>query len=235
MIPEDSNKEKWLKVKELLKRETSANNHQHITLGEYYTGALFKDIRHLLISWSRYKFISKLFRFDTNQSVLELGCNEGLGALFFTQNNENSKYLGVDFDTNAIVWAKYNLENDKVKFCEDNFLGKEYGKFDIVLSVDVIEHLEEEDSFVKTICENLNKKGVAVIGTPNITMSPYASKESKEGHINLYSQQRLWDLCKKYFQNVFIFNMTDEVMHTGFDQMSCYMFAVCVNSSYMRG
>ncbi|MBQ8692884.1 MAG: hypothetical protein IJ520_07040, partial [Synergistaceae bacterium] len=64
-------------------------------------------------------------------------------------------------------------------------------------------------------------------GTPNITLSPYACEASKAGHINLYDQKRLYKLCSKYFDNVFIFNMNDEVVNTGFAPMACYMFAVC--------
>ena len=68
---------------------------------------------------------------------------------------------------------------------------------------------------------------MAVIGTPNITMSPYASEGSKIGHVNLFDQERLYDFLSQVFQNVFIFGMTDEVVHTGFYPMCCYIFAVC--------
>lgn len=229
MLAEDESKKRWLEAKEIVKNELIIDRSQTLTLGEYYTSALFSDIKHLTMSWSRYKFISKLFRYEKNNSILELGCNEGLGALFFSQNSGVNKFLGVDFDTAAIDWAKTNIENDNIQFCEDNFLNKNYGKFDVVISIDVIEHIEDEKSFIETICKNLDKNGVAVIGTPNITMTPYASAASKKDHINLFDQQRLWSVCKDYFQNVFVFNMTDEVIHTGFDPMSCYMFALCVN------
>ncbi len=33
----------------------------------------------------------------------------------------------------------------------------------------------------------------------------------------------------KFFSNVFIFSMNDETVHTGFQKMSCYFFAVCTN------
>lgn len=68
--------------------------------------------------------------------------------------------------------------------------------------------------------------GCAVIGTPNETMTPYASKASQLGHINLYTHDRLYRLMEKYYRNVFMFSMNDEVVSTGFEPMGCYIFAV---------
>ena len=76
--------------------------------------------------------------------------------------------------------------------------------------------------------------GVAIIGTPNITFNPFASAGSKMAHINLYDQERLYDLCSRHFDNVFIFNMNDEVVNTGFAPMSCYIFAVCAGKNNKR-
>ena len=121
--------------------------------------------------------------------------------------------------------------NEKVEFVEDNFLNHNYGKFDVVISIDVIEHInkEIEDQYLNTIYNNLDNNGTAIIGTPNIMINPYASEASRIAHINLFSQERLYKLCKSKFNNVFIFNMNDEIIHTGMDQMSCYIFAVCTN------
>ena len=82
------------------------------------------------------------------------------------------------------------------------------------------------DSLCKIITDHLRKDGIAVIGTPSIGMDPYACEASKIGHINLYSQERLYRLMDKYFSNVFIFNMNDEIVNVSFDPMACYFFAV---------
>ena len=37
----------------------------------------------------------------------------------------------------------------------------------------------------------------------------------------------LKSLLSKYFHNVFIFSMNDEVVHTGFYPMAHYLFALC--------
>jgi len=230
----DNNKEKdlWNLVNKLTISNIEAQEKKkEFNLGLHCSASLQFDIKHLMINLSRYKFISKLFRFEENYSILELGCSEGIGYFFFTQSKSCRLYNGIDSDEKAINWAKNNLLNENVEFIEDNFLNHSYGKFDVVISIDVIEHInkEIEDQYLDTIYNNLDNNGTAIIGTPNIMMNPYASEASKIAHINLFSQERLYKLCKSKFNNVFIFNMNDEVVHTGFAPMSCYIFAVGCN------
>ena len=75
-------------------------------------------------------------------------------------------------------------------------------------------------------CRNLKDDGFAVIGTPNLTMVPYSSPWNKIAHINNYDQKRLYEAMSRYFENVFIFGMNDEVLHTGMYPMACYIMAL---------
>ena len=85
------------------------------------------------------------------------------------------------------------------------------------------------DIFLNSILRNLKKDGFCIIGTPNITASKYACKASKIGHINLFDAERLKKLLLKKFNNVFIFGMNDEVVHTGYYPMCHYLFALACN------
>lgn len=222
----EEEKNLWNKARESV---TELVGDDTLHLGQYYSSAFKLNINHLTISLARYKFISKLLRFEKEYRILELGCTEGVGSLFFTQQKNCLEYKGIDLDKPAVDWAKANLEDDRAKFEEEDFLNKVYGSFDVVISVDVIEHMSKdmECAYIDAMWENLNDDGIAVIGTPNITMDPYASPASKIAHVNLFSQERLYHLCKDKFKNVLIFNMNDEIVHTGMDPMACYMFAVC--------
>ena len=101
------------------------------------------------------------------------------------------------------------------------------GKYDAILSIDVIEHLEPE--FEKPFMENqinaLNKEGILITGTPNVTASQYATFRSDHQHINLKSAKELKNLLDKYFHNSFVFSMNDEVVHTGYHPMAHYLMA----------
>jgi cyclopropane fatty-acyl-phospholipid synthase-like methyltransferase len=113
-------------------------------------------------------------------------------------------------------------------------MGKSYGKFSGVVSLDVVEHIHEEfeEEYFSTLMNNLEKNGVCVIGTPNITSEAYASLGSKLGHVNLFSQDRLLKTLERYFKKVFPFGMNDEIAHTGFGPMSHYLLCVCCMPKY---
>lgn len=221
---ENTGKNLWESVKATFKDD-------NLTLGKYFSQAINNDIKHLVFAFSRYKFASKMLENNSNIELLELGCNEGLGTYFFEQTKAYKKIVGIDLDSEGIKWAKENIHSECIEFIEDDFMGKKYGEFDAVVSLDVIEHIEmsQEYKFMETICSNLKDTGTVIIGTPNENMAPYASEASRVGHINLYNQKRLHNLLSKYFNNVFIFGMNDEVLHTGFYPMSCYIMALCCN------
>jgi hypothetical protein len=64
---------------------------------------------------------------------------------------------------------------------------------------------------------------------PSLESQQYASSQSKEGHVNCKSGDDFRGLLKKYFENVFLFSMNDEVVHTGFSKMAHYLFVMCTN------
>ncbi|HEX9060654.1 MAG TPA: class I SAM-dependent methyltransferase [Clostridia bacterium] len=195
------------------------------TLGEYYSYQMRNTPRHILFTHSRYKFAQKMA--GENKTILELGCNEGLGSYFLSEFANS--VLGVDFDSNAVEWAKSNLASPKISFINDNFLGKKYGEFDTVVSYDVIEHIyaDNEDEYMKTVCNNLKDTGILIIGTPNIESRKFSNPEIDGAHVNMYSGQRFKELLNKYFHNVLFFGQNDEMIHTGYMPMCHYLICVC--------
>ena len=81
----------------------------------------------------------------------------------------------------------------------------------------------------------LPNNGVMITGTPNISAAQYASECSAVQHINLKSQQTLRTLMERYFENVFLFGMNDEVLHTGYGPMSHYIWSVASGLKNRRG
>lgn len=196
-----------------------------MSFGQHWSFNFRNDPKRLGFVLSRYKFASKML--SKKAKILELGCSIGIGATILAENALN--YTGIDLDLAAIESAKQNLSEDKFRFIFDDFMGKHYGEYEAVVSLDVIEHIypEFEKVYLDTVVNNLSSNGIAVIGTPNITSSAYASKASEIGHVNLYSQKRLVETLKTYFHQVFPFGMNDETVHTGFAEMSHYLICVC--------
>jgi len=84
------------------------------------------------------------------------------------------------------------------------------------------------------IASSLTSDMICIIGTPNITAGQYASSGSAASHINLQSGESLKVLMNSCFDNVFIFSMNDEVVHTGFSPMAHYLFGVGTNLKRME-
>jgi 2-polyprenyl-3-methyl-5-hydroxy-6-metoxy-1,4-benzoquinol methylase len=134
----------------------------------------------------------------------------------------------VDFDEEAIGYATELLKKKNIYFVQGDILGNIFGKFDAVVSLDVIEHIpqSDEDRFMATVRDNLAGPGQCLIGTPNITAAQYASPRSAAGHVNLFDAERLASLVGRYFEQVFMFGMNDEVAHTGYFPMCHYLMAL---------
>ena len=92
-----------------------------------------------------------------------------------------------------------------------------------------------DESFISNTGGSLADHGVLIIGTPSLQSQTYASAPSKEGHINCKGHQTLRDLTSRFFHNVFVFSMNDEVVHTGFYPMAHYLLTVSCGRKHGAG
>ena len=164
------------------------------------------------------------------KNVVEIGCADAFGTRIVQQEVKDISVL--DFDPIFIkdVQSRKDESWPLKEMVHDILDGPIPGApYEASYSLDVLEHIskKDEDAFLKNIVLSLNDKGILIIGTPSITSQDYASKQSKAGHVNCKSSDELKILLEKYFQNVFIFSMNDEVVHTGFYPMAHYYFALC--------
>ena len=184
------------------------------------------DPRRFAFTFSRYKFVSKMFQnFD---QVLEVGCGDAM-ATRLVQQTVNSVTV-IDFDPVFIAdIARRQNPRWPIHAKQHNILDKPVDKlFDGIFSLDVLEHIDptEEHNFMTNICRSLKPTGTTIIGMPSIESQTYASELSKQGHINCKTGDQLRDLMHQYFNTVFMFSMNDEVLHTGFLPMSHYLLAI---------
>jgi cyclopropane fatty-acyl-phospholipid synthase-like methyltransferase len=187
------------------------------------------DPRHLLFILARYKFVAKML--SGKDRVLEVGCGDAFGTRLVQQ--EVGTIHAVDFDPVFVRDVNSRMDQGRWAFdcsVHDMLAGSVAGQYDAAYSCDVIEHIPQaaEQRFVANIAHSLVDQGVLIIGSPSLQSQVYASKYSKEGHINCKDHQQLRELMWQFFHNVFIFSMNDEVVHTGFYPMAHYLFAVCV-------
>ena len=197
------------------------------TLGLRGSESWHEDPKHLVFRLSRYKFVSKMLA--GRKHVLEIGCGDAFGTRIVQA--EVGQITAIDFDPVFIEDAKSRMV-PRWRFdarVHDMLQGPVPGHFDAVYSLDVLEHIEpdQERLFLSNAFANLDAQGAAIIGMPSLESQPYASAQSKIGHVNCKSAPDLKGLLEVYFHNVFVFSMNDEVVHTGFHKMANYVVAVC--------
>jgi len=183
--------------------------------------------RHLLFILARYKFVAKMF--SGYESVLEIGCGDGMGTRMVQQ--EVKKVTAVDFDEVFIQDLRERADPDwPLEVAVHDLLeGPVEGQFDGIYALDVLEHIEpqSEDLFLSNAIAPLKKNGAVIFGMPSLESQKYASEPSKVGHVNCKTAGDFKETMERYFHNVFLFSMNDEVLHTGFYAMSHYIYTLC--------
>lgn len=153
-----------------------------------------------------------------NAVILDIGCNNGNLTVKAAKKINTTNIFGIEIDTKAAKKAK-NKGID-VKICDinkkfpfkDNF-------FDVIISNQVIEHVENTDHFFSEIHRVLKPNGCAIISTQNLAslhnlfllflgMQPISLHISKiqvgnflygtqtSGHIKCFTIPALNDLAK---------------------------------------
>lgn len=204
----------------------AASERGYETLGLRGSESWYQDPKHIVFRLSRYKFVSKML--SGRKHVLEVGCGDAFGTRIVQA--EVGKLTAIDFDPVFIADVNDRMV-DRWRFeakTHDMLDGPVAGDFDAVYSLDVLEHIDpaSERLFLKNAFGSLDVNGAAVIGLPSLESQPYASPQSKAGHVNCKSGPELKRLMEEYFHNVFLFSMNDEVVHTGFHKMANYVFAI---------
>lgn len=199
-------------------------------LGTLSTNRWRSDSKMLAVTLSRYKFVSKMFL--GFNSVLEVGAGDAWYSRVVL-NEVNTLTLS-DFD--EIFLEDFERQGiyhkNKTNYLVHNFVVEPLARvFDGIYALDVLEHIlpADQNSFLSNILMSLSPSGCAIFGMPSKESQIYASEASKIGHVNCQSGEELRENLKKYFTNVFIFSMSDEVVHTGFTPMAHYLLALCTN------
>jgi SAM-dependent methyltransferase len=98
--------------------------------------------------------------------VLEAGCGEGYGAALLRSSGA-ARVFGLDYDATAIRHAHSTY--DEIPCVQGNLVQTGYadGSFDLVVSMQTVEHLWEQPRFVAECRRLLRPGGTLVLSTPN--------------------------------------------------------------------
>jgi SAM-dependent methyltransferase len=186
------------------------------------------DPKRLGFTAARYKFVGKML--EGKRSVLEVGCGDAFFSRVVRQHLAQDATLQVvDINRGYIGSAKRNNPKDgrwRVYPGDWDILDSPLGPFEAVYCLDVFEHIADEDRLLGNLAKSAP---VCIVGCPSLESQQYASEISKLEHVNCKTKAGLRACMQGHFKEVFMFGMSDEVLHTG--MMPAYLFALGVNAS----
>ena len=106
--------------------------------------------------------------------ILDIGCGGGL--LSEPMSRLGANVLGIDASIKNIKVAKFNAKKNNLKInyiCASPETLKIDKKFDVILNMEIIEHVEDIDLFIKESSKLLKKNGLMFIATLNKTLKSY--------------------------------------------------------------
>tara|TARA_B100000902_G_scaffold265840_1_gene251911 strand:+ start:211 stop:942 length:732 start_codon:yes stop_codon:yes gene_type:complete len=109
-----------------------------------------------------------------NVRILDIGCGGGL--LSEPMKRLGAEVVGIDASDKNINVAKLHAKKNKLNikyFCTspENLNIKD--KFDVILNMEIIEHVEDVEFFLKSCSKLLKKNGIMFVATLNKTLKSY--------------------------------------------------------------
>ncbi len=136
----------------------------------------FNPIRILYIKEN----IIKTFKLDYNRSplkgikILDIGCGGGL--LSEPMSRLGAKVTGIDASDKNIKVAKLHSKKNNLQidyFCSSPEKFNTKDKFDVILNMEIVEHVEDVNFFLKSCSKLLKKNGLMFVATLNKTLKSY--------------------------------------------------------------
>ena len=106
--------------------------------------------------------------------ILDIGCGGGL--LSEPMSRMGANVTGIDASDKNIKIAKLHSKKNKLKInylCSSPEKLKIKKKFDVILNMEIVEHVEDIDFFLKSCSKLLKKNGLMFVATINKTLKSY--------------------------------------------------------------
>jgi 2-polyprenyl-6-hydroxyphenyl methylase/3-demethylubiquinone-9 3-methyltransferase len=107
-------------------------------------------------------------------NILDIGCGGGLLSEPMCRLGAN--VTGIDASIKNVKISKLHAKKDNLKInyiCSSPEKLKISKKFDVILNMEIVEHVEDISFFLKSCCKLLNKNGLMFVATINKTLKSY--------------------------------------------------------------
>ena len=139
----------------------------------------------------------KKFSKNRNFKLADIGCGNGSIISFLEKKYSESKITGIDGHLNALINVRRRTKKAFLQLQDISQLSplSEDQRYDIVILMDVLEHLDEPGEILKQINNVLKKDGVIIATVPAL-MTIWSDRDHFLGHRTRYSKKQFSQLFK---------------------------------------
>jgi 2-polyprenyl-3-methyl-5-hydroxy-6-metoxy-1,4-benzoquinol methylase len=143
-------------------------------------------------------------------SVLEVGCGVGSFTYRIIQHGSFERLLSIDISQNAVDHCRAKFAHAALQFqCID--VWNVHGEFDMVICMNVLEHIEDHEGVLKHLFDILKPGGTLFLLVP-AHQALFNNFDTEGGHFRRYNKRAIRDLLlkvtgsRRYQLNQFYFN-----------------------------
>jgi len=132
---------------------------------------IYEDKTDFSLSDWRLKHLHSLNILSKTGNILDIGCGKGNFLQKFNSLFHNWNLYGIESSKSSLSIAKNNLSN--FIFHEGIYNKNPFDKkFDLIVALNVLEHIEDPKLFLENIFDDLNESGLVCFDVPNFKVNP---------------------------------------------------------------
>ena len=159
-------------------------------------------------------------KFIWRPKIVDVGCGSGCGSNILSQ--EADFVWGIDKNKKTIDFAKQCFERiknniyyssqvtfDNFDIMEDT---RETMKFDVVVAIEIIEHISDHRKFIKTLINKFDKRKEGYEATEYFISTPnrnnkhiHKDKPFNPYHVKEFTSEEFWNVLSEYFDKIEFF------------------------------
>lgn len=147
------------------------------------------------IHFARYAIAKGLVK---GKRVLDIACGEGYGSYLLKQAGAES-VVGVDISAESVMRARRSFATEGLEYVASDAKNLETlfaeNSFDLVISVETIEHVEDPVDFLKNLKRLTQPDGVLIVSCPNDHWYYPDADQSNPYHRRKYRIDEFQNLC----------------------------------------
>lgn len=141
------------------------------------------------------------------KKVLDYGTGDGYGADFLAKNCPNVEIFATDIDEESLEMARQKYKRKNLHFVKMDNLPK----IDLIVSFQVIEHVDNVEEYLRFLKSLLNKNGKIIISTPDRRYRLTRSQRPwNQYHLREYDKSDLETDAKRVFPEAQVYQLSGD-------------------------